>query len=32
MVQLERALDAQHLDSLASYVAALRQRVENCRV
>jgi len=32
IVQLERTLDAQHLDSLASYVAALRQQVENCLV
>jgi hypothetical protein len=32
IVQLERTLDAQHLDLLASYVAALRQKVENCLV
>jgi hypothetical protein len=30
IVQLERALHAQRLDSLASYVAALRQKVEGC--
>jgi len=30
IVQLERAFDAQHLDLLASYVAALREKVENC--
>jgi hypothetical protein len=29
IVQLERTLDAQRLDSLAAYVAALRQEVEN---
>jgi len=27
--ELERAFNAQHLDLLASYVAALRQKVEN---
>ncbi|MGO9463251.1 MAG: hypothetical protein ACLQIB_29010 [Isosphaeraceae bacterium] len=32
IVQLERALDAQHLDLLVSYVAALRQKVETCLV
>jgi hypothetical protein len=32
IVQLERALQAQRLDSLASYVAALRQKVESCLV
>lgn len=29
IVQLEQALDAQGLDSLASYVASLRQKVES---
>ena len=32
IVHLERALDAQHLESLASYVAALRQKIENCLI
>jgi len=32
IVLLERALEAQHLDSLASYVAALREKVESCLV
>jgi hypothetical protein len=29
IVQLERAFDAQRLDALSSYVAALRQKVES---
>jgi len=29
IVQLERAFDAQHLDSLAAYVGALREKVES---
>jgi hypothetical protein len=32
IVQLERALDARRLESLASYVAALRQKIENCLI
>ncbi len=32
IVQLEQSLDAQHLDLLVSYVAALRQKVESCLV
>lgn len=32
LVQLERAFDAQRLDSLSAYVAALRQKVESCLV
>ena len=32
IVQLEESLDAQHLDLLVSYVAALRQKVESCLI
>jgi hypothetical protein len=30
IVQLQRALRAQHMDDLAAYVTALRDRVEEC--
>jgi hypothetical protein len=30
IVRLQRALCAQHMDDLAAYVTALRQRVEEC--